>query len=308
MDLVLTNARLTDGRSVDVTIADGVIVSVADALPGPGSAHGTGTGAAPTRVVDCAGRVVIPGLIEAHLHVDKALLDRERPNPDGTLAGAIAVTGELKRGFTHATVRDRACAPCSTRPSRTARPSSAHTPTSTRSSGSPASRSCSTCATSTGTPSTCRSSPSPRRASREAPGTLALLRRALAAGADVIGGCTYNERTLAACHEHVETVLDLAEEFGVPADLHADFRRRHLRPAVRARGAHRRPCGRPRAAGAGGARPRDLGRQPAPRRAPGAVRPPGRRRGRRRAAARDRPAPRRPVRRPRRPPRGRAGP
>ncbi|UXN23610.1 amidohydrolase family protein [Curtobacterium flaccumfaciens] len=113
-------------------------------------------------------------------------------------------------------------APCSTRPSRTAPRSSAHTPTSTRSSGSPASRCCSTCATSTGTPSTCRSSRSPRRASprHRAPSRL---RQALAAGADVIGGCTYNEHTLAACHEHVETVLDLAEEFGVPADLHADF-------------------------------------------------------------------------------------
>ncbi|WIE77448.1 amidohydrolase family protein [Curtobacterium sp. MCSS17_016] len=224
MDLVLTNARLTDGRSVDVTIADGVIVSVADALPGPGSAQGIGTGtvAAPTSVVDCAGRVLIPGLIEAHLHVDKALLDRERPNPDGTLAGAIAVTGELKRGFTHATVRDRA-------------------------------RTLLDQAITNGT-TLVRAHPDvdpivgltgvevlldlrdeyrdaldlqivafPQEGIAKAPGTLALLRQALAAGADVIGGCTYNEHTLAACHEHVETVLDLAEEFGVPADLHADF-------------------------------------------------------------------------------------
>ncbi|WP_235517495.1 amidohydrolase family protein [Curtobacterium sp. Leaf154] len=102
MDLVLTNARLTDGRSVDLVITDGLIASISDTLPGAAAPAGS------ARVVDCAGRVVIPGLIEAHLHVDKALLDRERPNPDGTLAGAIAVTGELKRGFTHATVRDRA--------------------------------------------------------------------------------------------------------------------------------------------------------------------------------------------------------
>jgi len=216
VDLVLTNARLTDGRSVDVTIADGVIVSVADALPGAAAPAGS------ARVVDCAGRVVIPGLIEAHLHVDKALLDRERPNPDGTLAGAIAVTGELKRGFTHATVRDRA-------------------------------RTLLDQAITNGT-TLVRAHPDvdpivgltgvevlldlrdeyrdaldlqivafPQEGIAKAPGTLALLRQALAAGADVIGGCTYNEHTLAACHEHVETVLDLAEEFGVPADLHADF-------------------------------------------------------------------------------------
>ncbi|WP_248703292.1 amidohydrolase family protein [Curtobacterium sp. MWU13-2055] len=229
MDLILRTARLTDGRLVDVHVADGTIVRVAEAGTEVAEA-GTevaeaGTEVEPTeaaRVVDCAGRVVIPGLIESHLHVDKALLDRERPNPDGTLAGAIAVTGELKRGFTHDSVRDRA-------------------------------RTLLDQAIANGT-TLVRAHPDvdpvvgltgvevllalrdeyrdaldlqivafPQEGIAKAPGTLALLRQALAAGADVIGGCTYNEATLAACHEHIETVLDLAEEFDVPADLHADF-------------------------------------------------------------------------------------
>lgn len=104
MDLVLRNARLVDEPAlVDVVVAGGVVatVSPSDSVPRAEAPDGV-------EVVDCAGRVVVPGLVEAHLHVDKALLDRERPNPDGTLAGAIAVTGELKRGFTHDGVRDRA--------------------------------------------------------------------------------------------------------------------------------------------------------------------------------------------------------
>ena len=222
MDLLFRNARLVDTPGlVDVAVADGVITAVTASAAA--SAGDDRRGApADGEVVDCAGRVVIPGLVEAHLHVDKALLDRERPNPDGTLAGAISVTGELKRGFTHETVRDRARAVLDQ-------------------------------AVTNGT-TLVRAHPDvdpivgligvdvllglrdeyrdvldlqvvafPQEGIRKAPGTLGLLREALRNGADVIGGCTYNELTLADCHAHVETVLDLAEEFGVPADVHADF-------------------------------------------------------------------------------------
>jgi cytosine deaminase len=97
MDLMLRRARVEDGRPlVDIAIDQGRIVAVAPDLPHRAD-----------HTIDCDGRVVIPGLIEPHLHLDKALLDKEKPNLDGTLAGAIAVTGELKRGFTRDAVRSR---------------------------------------------------------------------------------------------------------------------------------------------------------------------------------------------------------
>ncbi|WP_433715937.1 amidohydrolase family protein [Nocardia sp. CA-084685] len=97
-DLLLRDARIADDAAlVDIVIDQGVIMQL-DHLPSGRADH----------EIDCAGRVVIPGLIESHLHLDKALLDRERPNLDGTLAGAIAVTGELERTFTRASIRDRA--------------------------------------------------------------------------------------------------------------------------------------------------------------------------------------------------------
>lgn len=212
VDLVLRNARIADEAALtDIVVSDGVIVDVA-----PGYDH-------PAREeIDCAGRVVIPGLVESHLHLDKALLDRERPNRDGTLAGAIAVTGELKRGFTAENVRRRA-------------------------------RQVIEQAIVNGT-TTIRAHPDvdpivgllgvevllelraeyrglvdlqivafPQEGIRKAPGTAALLREALARGADVVGGCPYNEATLADCHAHVATVFDLAAEFGLPVDMHADF-------------------------------------------------------------------------------------
>lgn len=102
-DLVLARARIP-GRAVpvDITLDGGRITAIdITAIDEHGAEHDDGT-RTPSHdrtegVRDCAGDVVLPGLVEPHLHLDKALLDAERPNPDGTLAGAIAVTGELKR-------------------------------------------------------------------------------------------------------------------------------------------------------------------------------------------------------------------
>ncbi|MRH87268.1 amidohydrolase family protein [Nocardia sp. SYP-A9097] len=211
-DLVLRNARIDDDTElVDIAIADGIIIVVGPNLP----IH------APDEI-DCAARVVIPGLIESHVHLDKALLDAERPNPDGTLAGAIAVTAELKRGFTVDSITARA-------------------------------RRVLDMAIANGT-TMIRAHPDvdpivglqgveallglreeyrdridlqivafPQEGILQAPGTLDLLRESLCRGADVIGGCAYNEPTVADCRRHIDLVFDLAAEFAVPVDIHADF-------------------------------------------------------------------------------------
>jgi cytosine/creatinine deaminase len=41
------------------------------------------------RVIDAGGRAAIPGLLEPHLHLDKALLESRMPNRSGTLDEAI---------------------------------------------------------------------------------------------------------------------------------------------------------------------------------------------------------------------------
>lgn len=97
-DLVLRRARVADDAElVDIAVTDGIITAVEPDLRGPAATE-----------IDCAARVVIPGLIEPHVHLDKALLDTQATAPDNTLAGAIAITGELKRGFTAADVAARA--------------------------------------------------------------------------------------------------------------------------------------------------------------------------------------------------------
>ncbi|MFF2082460.1 amidohydrolase family protein [Nocardia sp. NPDC058176] len=212
VDLLLRRARVADDIDpVDIAVTDGVITAI-----------GTDLRAAATTEIDCATRVVIPGLIEPHVHLDKALLDGQASAPDNTLAGAIAITGELKRGFTANDVADRA--------RRVLDRAIVHGTT------------------------LIRAHPDvdpivgllgvdvlldlreeyrglidlqivafPQEGILRAPGTLDLLREALRRGADVIGGCSYNEADLADCHRHIDLVFDLAAEFAVPVDIHADF-------------------------------------------------------------------------------------
>jgi cytosine deaminase len=54
----------------------------------------------------------------------------------------------------------------------------------------------------------------------QAPGTEGLLRRALTMGADLVGGCPYNDRDGL---EHIRIVFALATAFGVDVDFHVDF-------------------------------------------------------------------------------------
>src|SRR5262245_50901738 len=58
---------------------DGRIASIGPALSTPGA-----------KVIDLGGKLVVPGLVDAHQHLDKSRTRRSVHNPSGTLAGAIA--------------------------------------------------------------------------------------------------------------------------------------------------------------------------------------------------------------------------
>jgi cytosine deaminase len=77
---VLKNARLADGRQVDIHVEDGLISRVTDA-------HGRLADDAD--VEDLDGWLLLPALAEPHAHIDKALTAELVPNPNGDLLGAI---------------------------------------------------------------------------------------------------------------------------------------------------------------------------------------------------------------------------
>lgn len=104
MRVLFRNARVFDGDSevlregLDVLVADGLIGRIAPRLETN----------EPVDVVDCAGRVLMPGLIDAHVHVYAAGLNFTRiaQSPFSYLAHFAArfMRASLDRGFT--TLRD----------------------------------------------------------------------------------------------------------------------------------------------------------------------------------------------------------
>ena len=98
LDLVLRQGRLTgsDEAPVDIGVADGRIVDIAPHIVAD----------APEQQLD--GRLVIPGFVETHIHLDKSCI-LERCNCErGTLEEAIETVAAAKRSFTEADIHARA--------------------------------------------------------------------------------------------------------------------------------------------------------------------------------------------------------
>src|SRR5712664_3824579 len=97
VDLLLRGARLPDRDDLaDIAIAGDRIVAVD---PVAGRARET---------IDLGARLVTPGLVESHIHLDKALLNDRVTATAGTLEEAIRVTGQAKRAFTVDDITSRA--------------------------------------------------------------------------------------------------------------------------------------------------------------------------------------------------------
>jgi cytosine/creatinine deaminase len=99
MDLIIRNARLLQGdelRVVDIGIRGSTIAAIEPTLP------------AEAQELDAAGGLLVPGLIETHIHLDKTcILDRCRIE-EGTVAEAVRETAAAKRNFTVEDVYARA--------------------------------------------------------------------------------------------------------------------------------------------------------------------------------------------------------
>ncbi|WP_375460281.1 amidohydrolase family protein [uncultured Enterovirga sp.] len=97
-DIILRGARLDrgDGPLLDIGIRDGRIAALEPALQADG----------PEERLD--GRLVVPGFVETHIHLDKSCLLGRCQCHEGTLDEAIAAVAEAKRNFTEEDVYARA--------------------------------------------------------------------------------------------------------------------------------------------------------------------------------------------------------
>jgi cytosine/creatinine deaminase len=208
VDLLLRGARLLDRDGlVDIAIV-GERIAAADIVERTGR-----------ETIDLGGRLVTPGLVESHIHLDKALLDDRVLSVAGTLEEAIRLTGEAKRAFTIDDIRSRArqVLDLAVRAGTTAMRSHVEVDPIVGLTGLEAmlplreeyapALDLQLCAFA-------------QEGIVKAPGTEGLLRRALTMGADLIGGCPYNDSDGL---EHIRIVFALATAFGVDVDFHADF-------------------------------------------------------------------------------------
>src|SRR5690554_6142144 len=172
------------------------------------------------RVVDAENRVLIPGLVESHLHLDKASIADRKPNMSGTLKEALEVTAQLKPTFTTEDIRDRATRSLKMLINNGVTYLRTHS----------------------------EFDPSggfhgfevimelkekfkhaidiqvvafPQEGIYKSPGTEEMMYRALDMGADVVGGIPYNDLD---ANQHIDLIFEIAKKYDKDIDLHQDFK------------------------------------------------------------------------------------
>lgn len=212
MDIVIRRVRIDDEQPLmDIGIEAGRIVEIAETIEARGAEE-----------IDACGRAALPGFVEPHMHLDKAFLHRRLPARSGTLEEAIRVTGILKAKQEREDVLER-------------------------------SRRVLDMAVRNGT-TLIRAHPDvdpiqgligvetavalrdeyrdlidlqivafPQEGILKTEGVDELMEEALDMGADVVGGCPYNELTFDNTKSHIDKVFDLAAKRGLPIDMHVDF-------------------------------------------------------------------------------------
>ena len=209
MDILLKNVIVDESNEpMDIAIESGIFKKI-----------GKNLDVTADREIDGKGKVVIPGLVESHIHLDKALIADRLPNKSGTLQEALSATAKLKSTFTREDVQERAERALQMIIKRGTTHIRTHA----------------------------EFDPVggfhgfevimelkekykefvdmqvvafPQEGIIKSPGTEQLMYRAMDMGADVVGGIPYNDTD---AKEHLDIVFEIAKKYDKDIDLHQDF-------------------------------------------------------------------------------------
>jgi cytosine deaminase len=213
LDILVKNVALWGSQGLcDLGIEGGRFVSV-----------GKGTASPNARLtLDAEGRMAVPGFVEPHIHLDKALISERAPvNISGTLTEAIEILWNIKRNYTVDEIADRA--------SRVLERALEHGISRLR--------------THVDVDPIGGTRPAeglirardrfrdlmdiqivafPQEGIVKSPGTEALMRAVMKLGVDVVGGMPFNEASPADSRRHIEIAFEIAREFDADIDMHVD--------------------------------------------------------------------------------------
>jgi cytosine deaminase len=204
-DFILRNASIAGrgSQTFDIAISDGTIAGIASRISSDALSE------------DVGGRLVVPGFVDSHIHLDKScILDRCRIE-QGTLPEAIAQVAAAKRDFTEEDVYARA--------SRTLEKAILHGTTAMRTHVEVDARVGLTSFNAIRKLSAdyawaidLKLCVFPQEGLINDPGTEEMLVNACEAGADLVGGCPYADSDRAG---HIERIFKLARRFDLDISI-----------------------------------------------------------------------------------------
>jgi cytosine deaminase len=209
---IIRNARLR-GRegTFDVAIDDEQIAAVEPVVQAPAE-----------REHDAGGRLLLPGLVDAHHHLDKCMLGAVmRPNRSQTLQEAIEITWDHKRAYPVEEIVARAAPVVEAAICNGTTALRAFADVGTIGGLEPVQGLLELKRRFTGL-ITLEVVAFPQEAIVRDPGCAELMEQAMALGADVVGGLPWYERLDRHVHEHIDFCLELAARAGKDVHMLAD--------------------------------------------------------------------------------------
>jgi cytosine deaminase len=209
LDLVLANARIAggDGSLTDIGVADGRIAVVQPGIASDG------------RREDVGGRLVVPGFVETHIHLDKSDLLDVCDIRRGGLREAVEHVARAKRGFTDADVYARAGGTLEKAILAGTTRMRTHVEVDPRI-GLTSFHALRRLQRDYAWAIDLELCAFPQEGLIDDPGCEDVLIAALEAGADTIGGAPYMDRD---SHAHIARIFALAQRFDRDIDMHVDF-------------------------------------------------------------------------------------
>ncbi len=212
MDMLVKNARLRNTEGLrDIEVDNGVITAIEEK-----------SGKIADRIIDANGRLVSPTFIDPHVHLDKALISEVvRPNVTGTLTEAIEIIWEKKRNYSVDDIRERAVRVAEWAASNGTTILRSHVDVDTIGGLTPlegvlAARE------ETLDIVDIQIVAFPQEGILQDAGTEEMMRIAMKAGADVVGGMPYNELVPEDGRRHIDICFEIAREFDADIDMHVD--------------------------------------------------------------------------------------